>query len=620
MARSPEHETLEHAVARGLVERELAARLLERCGGDARAVLAALRPRLAPEVVAELTAFYRRAGAKSSWGAVPTLSLSGSGSDRLAPPSPPSSSSDRLATLNLSGSGSGSDRLATLNLSGSGSDRLAPPSPPSSSSDRLATLNLSGSGSGSDRLATLNLSGSGSDRLVPPSLSTSASSARLAPQGPRQVGPYVIERELARGGMGVVSIAGHEETGRRVALKRLQRAQGVARAAWSGLPDAEEARYLALGAWSAAHEALADEDLQRRAAALRVQGWFHYPVARLRYAPDEVCSSSDALFLDEEHLLVCGRERQGGGVARWAWRERAPAATWPWPGTRTLALGPGVLWISRWRGELERARGFDPAAPDPPAPVRVLDGRRRALAVAPDGTAAIGGDDETEGSMPALVSVAGEVTALPDDPARPWRTTHRAAAFSPEGRWIAFGGGDVPDPRRQSTAPPDLAIWETERRRLAFHVAPSAAVQALLFLRDGTLFAACEGGRVLRYPRADETWREELPIEVDVPVRGEIGVQVRAWPARPPSAGSTWAAATAATATSPCSTCSTCAPRSRASTSPGATPPGSRSRRSTSRLGAATRCAGPGAARSWCSPATTTPPEWREDAPLQAGR
>ncbi len=54
--------------------------------------------------------------------------------------------------------------------------------------------------------------------------------------GRKRVGPYLIERELARGGMGVVSVAVHAELGRRVALKQLLKA-GMAK-------DHERTRFL----------------------------------------------------------------------------------------------------------------------------------------------------------------------------------------------------------------------------------------------------------------------------------------------------------------------------------------------------------------------------------------
>ncbi|MCO5168863.1 MAG: WD40 repeat domain-containing serine/threonine-protein kinase [Planctomycetes bacterium] len=43
---------------------------------------------------------------------------------------------------------------------------------------------------------------------------------------PQRVGPYVVERELARGGMGVVHVAVHAQLGRRVALKLLPAGAG----------------------------------------------------------------------------------------------------------------------------------------------------------------------------------------------------------------------------------------------------------------------------------------------------------------------------------------------------------------------------------------------------------
>ena len=39
--------------------------------------------------------------------------------------------------------------------------------------------------------------------------------------GVEQIGPYVVERELGRGGMGVVYAARHAQLGRWVAIKRL---------------------------------------------------------------------------------------------------------------------------------------------------------------------------------------------------------------------------------------------------------------------------------------------------------------------------------------------------------------------------------------------------------------
>ncbi|MGE0713202.1 MAG: bifunctional serine/threonine-protein kinase/formylglycine-generating enzyme family protein [Planctomycetota bacterium] len=54
-----------------------------------------------------------------------------------------------------------------------------------------------------------------------------ASAGPGAAAPPRRVGPYVVERELARGGMGVVLLARHHELGREVALKLMLPTSGA---------------------------------------------------------------------------------------------------------------------------------------------------------------------------------------------------------------------------------------------------------------------------------------------------------------------------------------------------------------------------------------------------------
>jgi len=75
-----------------------------------------------------------------------------------------------------------------------------------------------------------------SEVLAPPS---TGDPARVP--SPR-LGPFVIERELARGGMGIVYIARHEQLGRRVALKVMKTGS------WPDPEDAERFRFEAQAA------------------------------------------------------------------------------------------------------------------------------------------------------------------------------------------------------------------------------------------------------------------------------------------------------------------------------------------------------------------------------------
>ncbi|MCW8139232.1 MAG: serine/threonine protein kinase, partial [Planctomycetota bacterium] len=72
--------------------------------------------------------------------------------------------------------------------------------------------------------------------------SSSSGSQRQAAAGPPRLGPFVVERELARGGMGVVYVARHEHLGRRVALKVMKAG------AWADPEEAERFRFEAQAA------------------------------------------------------------------------------------------------------------------------------------------------------------------------------------------------------------------------------------------------------------------------------------------------------------------------------------------------------------------------------------
>ncbi|MBX3472027.1 MAG: protein kinase [Planctomycetes bacterium] len=72
--------------------------------------------------------------------------------------------------------------------------------------------------------------------------SSSSGSQRLGAGGPPRLGPFVVERELARGGMGVVYVARHEHLGRRVALKVMKAG------AWADPEEADRFRFEAQAA------------------------------------------------------------------------------------------------------------------------------------------------------------------------------------------------------------------------------------------------------------------------------------------------------------------------------------------------------------------------------------
>ncbi|MCO5165314.1 MAG: protein kinase [Planctomycetes bacterium] len=71
---------------------------------------------------------------------------------------------------------------------------------------------------------------------------SASGSQRLGAGGQARLGPFVVERELARGGMGVVYVARHEHLGRRVALKVMKAG------AWADPEEAERFRFEAQAA------------------------------------------------------------------------------------------------------------------------------------------------------------------------------------------------------------------------------------------------------------------------------------------------------------------------------------------------------------------------------------
>jgi serine/threonine protein kinase len=66
----------------------------------------------------------------------------------------------------------------------------------------------------------------------------------------QRLGPFVVERELARGGMGIVYVARHEQLGRRVALKVLKAG------AWADPEEAERFRFEAQAAARLKHPSI----------------------------------------------------------------------------------------------------------------------------------------------------------------------------------------------------------------------------------------------------------------------------------------------------------------------------------------------------------------------------
>jgi len=148
-------------------------------------------------------------------------------------------------------------------------------------------------------------------------------SAAVAAPGPRRLGPYRLERELARGGMGAVNEAVNEATGARVALKLLLPAglaegadgPGVARFRREAelnarLDHRHVVRVHATGVWS-------EWGLVRDGGRIEVTA--HPGVPELRIAPARKRLPDirvDRLLLDAEATLADGRLRASRLEAR----------------------------------------------------------------------------------------------------------------------------------------------------------------------------------------------------------------------------------------------------------------------------------------------------------------